>query len=166
MNKKIIIFLFFFLMVSFSSGVFVQFLTKDFLTLSANNVSFWQTLWSGCKSDFIITLISLILSTAVYTTPLVVLLMSLQVFTLGFSASYLLAAHPQGISILLAVLLPRCLIKLPVYILLIVLSFRTAKQKFERKQKSGTWHSYIICYLILMFSSLLEACLYLLIVSP
>ena len=89
-----------------------------------------------------------------------------QVFTLGFSAAYLLSAHPQGFPILCAVLLPRCLIKLPAYIALALLSLETAKTRRRQKRQSLPWQYFAICTGILMLSSLLEAVLHLLIVSP
>ena len=166
MNKKIICFLSFILMVSFSAGVFVQFLVNDPVSLSTKDISFWQGLWSGCKSDLAITGISFILSLAVYTVPFVVLFVVAQVFTLGFSAAYLLAVHPQGFPIVCAVLLPRCLIKLPAYTALILLSMQRAASRPNQKLQQQNWQRYGLCAIVLMFSSLLEAVLHLLIVSP
>ncbi len=166
MNKKIIFFLSFLLMVSFTTGVFVQFLAGDQVSLSAEDVSFWQGLWSGCKSDLAITAVVVLLSMSAYTVPFVVLLTTGQVFALGFSAAYLLAAHPQGFPIVCAVLLPRCLIKLPAYMALILLSFETVKLRRKQSRKRFIWQPYAVCTAALMFSSLLEAVLHLLIVSP
>lgn len=166
MNKKIICILSFLLMVSFSAGVFVQFLVNDPVSLSADNISFGQGLWTGCKSDLAIAVVSLVLSLAIYTVPFVFLLVAGQVFTLGVSAAYLLSVHPQGLPIVCAVLLPRCLIKLPAYITLVLLSLETATAKRKHKHQGFPWPPYAICTGILMFSSLLEAVLHLLIVSP
>ena len=166
MNKKIICILSFLLMVSFSAGVFVQLLANDPVSLSANDISFWHGLWSGCKSDLAITATAFILSLAVYTTPFVYLLILAQVFTLGFSAAYLLSVHPQGLPVIFAVLLPRCMIKLPVYIALVLLSFETAKARTRQKLQVKTLRLYAASAALLMLSSLLEAVLHLLIVSP
>ena len=166
MNKKIFLFLSFLLMVSFSAGVFVQFLVNDQVSLSSEDISFWKGLWSGCKSDLSIAVLALLLSTSLYAVSFVPLLVTAQVFTLGFSAAYLLATHPQGFPIVCAVLLPRCLIKIPAYIALVLLSLETAKAKRKQKTKRMLLPPYAICLGILMFSSLLEAVLHLLIVSP
>lgn len=166
MNKQIIFILSFFLMVSFSAGVFVQLLTSDQVSLSAEDINFWQGLWSGCKSDTLTTLLSLFFSMSVYTVPFVVILIVGQVFTLGFSAAYLLAVHPQGLPIVIAVLLPRCLIKLPAYIALVLLSLASAKSHRKQSRQNLPWQLYVICAGVLMLSSLLEALLHLLIVSP
>jgi len=166
MNKKIIFFLSFLLMVSFSAGVFVQFLVNDDVSLSAEDVSFWQGLWSGCKSDLTLVALSLVLSTTVYTMPFVPLLVTGQVFTLGFSAAYLLAVHPQGLPIVCAILLPRCLIKLPVCMALILSSFEILKSQRKQKKQWPALQLYALSAALLMFSSLLEAVLHLLIVSP
>ena len=166
MNKKIICFLSFLLMVSFSAGVFVQFLVNDPVSLSTKEISFWQGLCAGCKSDLAITALALLLSLAIYTVPFVLILIVAQVFTLGFSAAYLLASHPQGFPLVCAVLLPRCLFKLPAYMALILLSYETTRSRRSHTLQKQRWQPYIICTAVLMFSSLLEAVLHLLIVSP
>lgn len=166
MNKQIIFILSFFLMVSFSAGVFVQCLTPDQVSLSAEDVNFWQGLWSGCKSDILTVLLSLVFSMSFYTVPFVVILIAGQVFTLGFSAAYLLAVHPQGLAIVIAILLPRCLIKLPAYISLVILSVTSAKSHHKQSRHNLPMQLYAICTGVLMLSSLLEAVLHLLIVSP
>ena len=166
MNKKLICFLSFILMVSFSTGIFARFLTNDQASLSAQNINFWQGLLSACKGDFLITIIALVLSFTMYTIPLLALYITAQVFSLGFAAAYLLSAHPQGFPIVCAVLLPRCLLKIPVYMALFVLAFDTAKSRHGKRHKQIPWERYAICMVILMLSSLLEAGLHLLIVSP
>lgn len=166
MNKKIIFVLSFLLMVSFSAGVFVQFLTVDQVSLSSEDISFWGGLWSGCKSDVLLTGLVLLFSMTVYTLPLAMVLITAQVFSLGFTAAYLLAAHPQGFPIVCAVLLPRCLIRLPLYIALVILSFQTALSRRKQKRQPILWQYYIICLSGFLCSSLLEAVLHLLIVSP
>lgn len=163
MNKKIIFFL---LMVSFSAGVFVEVITSDQLSFSTESVSFWHTFRAGCKSDLTVTIIALLFSLAAYTVPFTLLLILVQVFSLGFSAAYLMSAHPQGLPILLAVLLPRCLLKLPVYIAFIMLAFDSIKLRYKQKRQRKTLLPYTVCLAILFFSSLLEAVLHLLIVSP
>ena len=166
MNKKIIFFLFFLLMVSFSAGVFVEVITSDQLSLSTESVSFWNTFQAGCKNDLTVTIIVLLFSLAAYTVPFTLLLILVQVFSLGFSAAYLMSVHPQGLPILLAVLLPRCLLKLPVYVTYIVLSFNSIKLRFKQSRQRKALRPYAICLAVLIFSSLLEAFLHLLIVSP
>ena len=166
MNKKIIFVLTFFIMISFSTGVFVQFLVPDQVSLSAENISFWQGLWSGCKSDLVIVVIAFVLSMTVYTVPFVVLLITGQVFTLGFSAAYLLSVHPQGLPIIFAVLLPRFLIKLPAYMGLTLWSFEAAASRRKQRHQRFGWQPCAIFAGCLMLSSLLEAVLHLLIVSP
>jgi hypothetical protein len=166
MNKKIIFILSFILMVSFSAGVFVQLVTTEQVSLSADDVSFIQGLWSGCKSDILMTACAMVLSVTVYTVPFLMLLVTGQVFTLGFSAAWLLSAHPQGLPIVCTVLLPRCLIKLPAYLALILLSLQSAKSRRKQKRQKLFLQPYLICLAALMLSSLLEAVLHLLIVSP
>ena len=153
-------------MVSFSSGVFARFLTTDQVSLSAEDITFWQGLLSGCKGDFRMAVIALALSFTIYTVPVLALYVTARVFSLGFSAAYLLSAHPQGFHILCAVLLPRCLIKIPVYVALLILAFDTAKSNGAKGHKKIVWQPYALCMAVLMFSSLLEAVLHLLIVSP
>lgn len=166
MNKKIVCFLFFLLMVSFSSGVFVELITNNQLSLSTESVSFWHTFRAGCKSDLTVTIIVLLFSMAAYTVPFTLLLILVQVFSLGFSAAYLMSAHPQGLPILLAVLLPRCLLKLPVYVAFIMLAFDSIKLRYKQKRQKRHLQPYAICLVVLVFSSLLEAVLHLLIVLP
>ena len=166
MNKKIIFVLSILFMISFSAGVFLQFPASGQASLSAEDVSFWQGLWSGCRSDLILTCLALIFSASIYTVPFLVLIVTAQVFILGFSAAWLLATHPQGLPIVFAVLLPRCLIKLPAYLALVLLSIETAKSRQKQKRQKTLWPFYGICLAVLMLSSLLEAVLHLLIVSP
>ena len=166
MNKKFHFIFSFIIMVSFSAGVFVQFLATDQVSLSAENFSFWRGLWSGCKSDLLVTAVALTLSTAVYTVPFIIILVTGQVFTLGFSAAYLMATHPQGLPIICTVLLPRCLIKLPAYFALVLLSLETATSRQKQKRQKLFWQPYAVCAIFLMLSSLLETVLHLLIVSP
>jgi len=166
MNKKNIFFLSFLLMVSFSAGVFIQFLASDPVSLSAEDVSFWQGLWSGCKSDLALIAFSLVLSTTFYAFPVILLLVNGQVFTLGFTAAYLLSTHPQGFPVICAVLLPRCLIKLPACMALLLLSLENIKSRRKQKQQWPVWQLYAVLAVVMMLSSLLEAVLHLLIVSP
>ena len=91
MNKKFACFLFFLLMVSFSAGVFVQLTTNDQISISTEELSFWNTFWSGCKNDLIVTAIALLFSMSVYTIPFTLLFVLTQVFSLGFSSAYLMA---------------------------------------------------------------------------
>ena len=166
MNKKIIFILSFILMVSFSAGVFVQLVTTEQVSLSAGDVSFVQGFWSGCKSDILMAACALVLSMTIYTMPFVMFLVTGQVFSLGFSAAWLLSAHPQGLPIICAILLPRCLLKLPAYLALVLLSIKSAKLRRRQKRQRLCWQPYLICLITLMLSSLLEAVLHLLIVSP
>ncbi|MBR3785595.1 MAG: stage II sporulation protein M [Firmicutes bacterium] len=166
MNKKIFLFLSFLLMVSFSAGVFVRFLATDQVSLSAEDITFWQGLWSGWKNDLTMTLAALLCSLSVYAMPFLILLVTAQTFTMGFSAAWLLASHPQGFLIVCTIFLPRCLIKLPAYLVLTLLSLENAKARSGQRRQKRSLQPHALCLVFLMFSSLLEAVLHLLIVSP
>ena len=166
MNKKIIFVLSLLFMISFSTGIFAQIISTDQVSITQEDLSFWNALFSSIKSDLITIVVTLLLSTSAYLLPCTLLFMTGKVFALGFSAAYLLASHPQGFSILCAVLLPRGLIRIPAYMALLQLAFIMAKSKGKRKSSPSPWLGFAFCGAVLFFASLIEVCLLQLTVSP
>ena len=166
MNKKIIFILSLLFMISFSTGIFAQIISTDQVSISQETLSFWNALFSSIKSDLITIVVTLLLSTSAYLLPCALLFMVGKVFALGFSAAYLLATHPQGFSILCAVLLPRCLIRIPSYMALLLLALSIVKSKGKRKNTASPRLGFAFCCGALLFASLIEVCLYQLTVSP
>lgn len=165
MNKNFVLFVSLFLIVSFSAGVFTEIVVpSEKMTISTDLPGLMASLIDYIKSDIITILAAMIFSALFFLMPLVVLMVIGKTFSLGFSAAYILSSFEEkGFSVVLAALLPRGLFKVPAYIALIIVSFETAKfvrKNYQNPQalKSIKPHliNYLLCFLALMASSILE----------
>lgn len=169
MNRKFFFACSLLFLVCFSAGIFTE------IVLPADRYSFSMELSSPAagiteylKDDMLTAAASVICAFSVILMPAVVLLTAGKVFSLGFSAAYMLsAAQESGTSILFAALLPRAVFKLPAYLALIVISFQTAS--FIRKNHqnlsalkgglSSHLLHFLLCFIVLALSSILEVIL-------
>lgn len=167
MNKSVLFSISILLMISFSTGIFVEIVTPDHAAISTELPSFWESLWQNFKNDFFTVCVAAFFSFTVYLTPCVAILILCKTFSLGFSSAFLLSSPEHGLDILLALLLPRAMLKVPAYILLFVISIDTARQIKTNRQKYAQRKSLLfyilkrkaLCFLALLISSLTEVVL-------
>lgn len=166
MNKKLIFFSIILLIVCFSAGIFTEIVTPlEKLSISAILPSPAIGIINYIKNDFFTVIAVMIFSGSVFFLPLVPLTLLGKTFSLGFSASYILSsAGENGLGILLTALLPRGMFKIPTYLALFILSLNTTaliKNNFRKPAvlKKGCVSmliNYLLCFLALALSSLLE----------
>lgn len=167
MNKKFLCYIFIFLCLSFCTGVFVEVLSTETLSLKPETPSFFSSLFNYFKSDIFTAALCCFFSCTVILMPCVGLIIVEKTFSLGFSAAYLISSVDQGLPLLCLALLPRGIFKMPIYILLLLISFKTAKEikrskgrKSSKKQLYATiGKRYGFCAICFMVSSLIEVCL-------
>lgn len=160
MNKKFLLYLMLLLMISFSTGIFVEIATPDTISLSTEPPGFWVSLWGNLKSDLFLLILVVFFTLTVYLMPCIIFLILCKTFSLGFSSAYLLSIENAGLGMVLSVIFPRALIKIPVYIALILLSWKTARESdHPRRNIRNTIKNYAFCLLALAVSSLIEVVL-------
>ena len=167
MNKKFLCYIFIFLCLSFCTGIFVEILSTENLSIKPETPSFFSSLFSYFKSDIFTVALCCFFACTVILLPCVGLVIVEKTFALGFSAAYLISSLDQGLPLLCLALLPRGILKMPIYILLLLLSFKTAKDiKRSKSRKSNKRQLYAIigkrygfCTICFMVSSLIEVCL-------
>ncbi len=169
MNKKSVILIALIIIISFSAGVFTEILVPPGrFQLSTQLPDAGTAVIDYLKSDALMVLAALIFSCTVVLMPAVALLTLGKTFSLGFSAAYILSSGTdKAFGILLAALLPRGLFKIPAYMALIFFSFQAARLIRENYQQPAKLRhclpaclrGYLLCFLALAVSSLLEAIL-------
>ncbi len=169
MNKNHVLIISLIVIISFSAGVFTEILVPSGrFQLSTDLPAAGTAILDYLKSDALTVLASLIFSCTVVLMPAVALLALGKTFSLGFSAAYILSCGAdKAFGILLAALLPRGLFKIPAYMALIFLSVQTARlirENFHQPSKlrgclTSCLRGYLLCFLILAVSSILEAVL-------
>lgn len=169
MNKKHVLLIALIVIFSFSAGVFTEILVPPGrFQLSTELPAAGAAVMDYLKSDALTVLAALIFSCTVVLMPAVALLALGKTFSLGFSAAYILSSGAdKAFGILLAALLPRGLFKIPAYMALIFISFQTArliKENYQQPAKLrhcliSCLRGYLLCFLALAVSSLLEAIL-------
>lgn len=160
MDKKILILCSLLLMVSFCTGIFMEIIVPDHISLSPDPPGFWISLWGTLKSDIFLVMLAVFFTLTIYLTPCMFILVVGKTFALGFSSAYLLSANTPGLWILLSILFTRALLKLPAYMALTIHSWQTAKQlKAARRYSKKTVKPYLLCFLVLAVSSIIEVLL-------
>lgn len=167
MNKKFLLLAALIVIISFSAGVFTEILVPaGRVQLSTDLPAASAAVMDYLKSDALTVLAALIFSATVVLMPAVALLALGKTFSLGFSAAYILSCGAdKAFGILLAALLPRGLFKIPAYMALICLSFQTARliranylqPAHLRAALIPCLRGYLLCFLTLAASSILEA---------
>ena len=140
MNKKLIVVSAAILIAIFSAGIFTRIALPSDSVLNAVSGytcgGFFHDLLSYLKSDILLL-------------PVNFLIIAYKSYVLGFTAAHLMTV--QGLLVCSAMLLPRSLVKIPVYAYLILVGFDTGKtQKYRR---------YLVCLGVLAASSLVEVIL-------
>lgn len=169
MNRKLIPAALMVLTISFTAGIFTEIaVPSDSIHLSTELPSVYASIFAYIKNDALTVIASLIFSVSVFLMPLVPLLILGKTFSLGFSAAYILSSSAeQAFGIVISALVPRAVFKIPAY-LAIVLSAAEAASFIRNNYrnpsvlKHGIMHHllhFILCFLILAASSILEACL-------
>jgi len=160
MNKKILFSFSLLLMVSFCTGIFVEMIAPDHITLSPEPPGFGTSLLGNLKSDIFLIILAVFFTLTIYLMPCILVLVAGKTFALGFSSAYLLSTGDSGLWALLMIMSIRALIKLPSYIALTMHSWLTARQlKSSRLQTRKIIKTYVYCLLILCLSSLIEVLL-------
>ncbi len=160
MNKKILFSFSLLLMVSFCTGIFVEIIAPDNITLSPDSLGFWVSLWGNLKSDLFLVILAVFFTLTIYLMPCILVLVAGKTFALGFSSAYLLSTGDSALWALLTLISIRALIKLPSYIALTMHSWQTARQlKSSRLQTRKAIKTYAFCLFILCLSSLTEVLL-------
>ncbi len=157
MNKKLLCALGLLMMISLTTGIFTEILSTDEAALSTETALLLPGFLNSIKKDAATVLACILLSVTIYLVPFVVALVMGKLFSIGYAAAWLLSAAEKGHTILLAVLLPRCLLRLPVYMALIYFSFQTAGSIKESRRISLPVKGYSICFGALAVFSLFEA---------
>lgn len=176
MQKKMFVIPLMILIISFSAGIFTQIVIPiEGTSLTQNLPSVGTGIWDYLKNDVITVTAALLFSCSVFLLPLVPCIVVGKTFSLGFSAAYLLSSSTQNAFALTScVLLPRGLFKLPVYVALAVISIETAAfVKKNYQNPSALKHGmpkfllqFLCCLACLICSSVLEAVLFLGVLSP
>jgi len=160
MNKKLLFSFSLLLMVSFCTGIFVEIIAPDHITLSSDPPGFWTSLWGNLKSDIFLIMLAIFFTLTIYLMPCILVLIAGKTFALGFSSAYLLSTEDSTLWALLTLISIRALIKLPTYIVLTMHSWQTVRQlKSSRLQTRKTINLYAFCLLALCLSSLIEVLL-------
>lgn len=167
MNYKILLFTSLILMISFSTGIFVEIASGNNVSISPELPSFWISFWGAVKSDLFMVLLSIFFTYTVYFLPCIGVFILCKTFSLGFSAAYLCMLPEQGHDILFAVLLPRTILKLPAYVALFMVSYKAAKQIKTARSRQYSYKNnllemikaYLFCLILLAGSSLIEVLL-------
>lgn len=150
MNKKIIVSAGLTLVILLSAGVFTR------IALPADNLpklisgctsgSVFQDLLSYIRTDLLVVLAFFFFARSAVLLPINFLIVACKAYALGFTAAHLMLT--QSFILCLAVLLPRSLIKIPVYAYLLLIGFD--------KSKNTKIRSYFAGFGILLTSSFLE----------
>ncbi len=154
-----------FIIFCISAGVFKE------IAISCNHIVLNETLpplisslSDYIKNDFLTVFIVMLFTASVFLSPVAFFVLSTKIFSLGFTAAYLLShMESTGKEILLSVLLPRAFFKIPAYVFLLYLGTKTAflskeivKNHSRLKSARPYLYGYIILFIILSISSLLE----------
>ena len=153
MNKKLIVVSAAILIAIFSAGIFTRIALPSDSVLNAVSGytcgGFFHDLVSYLKSDILTVLAFFIFAQSTLLLPVNFLIIAYKSYVLGFTAAHLMTV--QGLLVCSAMLLPRSLVKIPVYAYLILVGFDTGKtQKYRR---------YLVCLGVLATSSLVEVIL-------
>ncbi|MGN0733494.1 MAG: hypothetical protein ACI4LC_04880 [Emergencia sp.] len=153
MNKKLILASAAILIALFSAGIFTRIALPSGSVLDSVSGytcgGFFQDLVSYLKSDVLTVLAFFIFAQSTLLLPLNFLIIAYKAYVLGFTAAHLMTV--QGLLVCSAMLLPRSLIKIPVYAYLLLVGFDTGRPQRYRR--------YLTCLGVLAASSLVEVIL-------
>ncbi len=168
MFKKENYFLCVFIIFCFSAGIFTeiampcdQCVLKDVLPPLISSLSDY------IKNDILTVFVVMLFSASVFLFPVALFMLSAKIFSLGFTAAYLLShMESTGKMLLFSVLFPRALFKIPAYIFLLYLGLKTllfvketAHHHSKIKSLRPYIHGYIAAFAALVISSLIEVLL-------
>ncbi|MDD6043068.1 MAG: hypothetical protein PUB87_04850 [Eubacteriaceae bacterium] len=169
MNVKMIVFAALSFIFLFSAGVFTEiFLPSEGFNTNIISDSLTYDLMCYLKEDFILVTAMMIAGFSVIMFPLTIIIAGSKIFSLGFSTAFLLTRlKSNAFLVITAVLLPRNLLKLPLYALLILISFDTSKEMKKtcfsppavKKVVPRLISRYLICLGLLTIPSILEVVL-------
>ena len=165
--KKYLIIISILLIISYTTGVFVEITIPHHMNLTPEIPSFSISLWRTVKNDFSTLFLAVFFSLTGWLFPFTAMLFAAKSFALGFSSAFLFSFPDTKAAILLSALIPRIVLKLPAYILLLYMSFELAKytislsSKHKAKEGALTYISLRIALgmFLLLISSLTEAVL-------
>ena len=125
--KKYLIIISILLIISYTTGVFVEITIPQNMNLTPEMPSFSISLWRTVKNDFSTLFLAVFFSLTGWLFPFAAMLFVAKSFALGFSSAFLFSLPNTKAAILLSILLPRIILKLPAYILLLYMSLELAK---------------------------------------
>ena len=165
--KKMLIIVSILLIISYTTGVFVEITVPNSTSVSPEIPSFVSSFFRTVKDDISTLVLSVFFALTAWLFPCVVLFLLCKAFALGFSSAFLLSGSSGGTNVLLSVLLPRAILKLPVYVLLFYLSFEITQYakdglcKHYTKKENLTYLASRIAlgFIFLIISSLTEVVL-------